>query len=286
MSHETIYRSLYIQARGALKKELLAHLGAHGRSVALAITRRRRRTTAGSLTRCRSASGRPQRRTGRCRGTGRATCCPGAEQPHRDPRRAPDALRDAGEGAGKDTETVVNALIKQARKLPQELYRSLTWDRGSEMAAHRRFTLATDVAVYFCDPRNPWHRAQTRTPTACCASTSPRDRPVGSQPGRPRRGGGRARHPAAQDARIPDAGGDARGHRRVDPSKSPLLFGGSKYWRLQSVSGLAGPELPFCGRVPAGSKPSRGRSGLVDRRRSIVVYGDIDDDHGTLATHD
>jgi len=60
--------------------------------------------------------------------------------------------------AGKDTETVINALIKHARKLPQELYKSLTWDRGKEMADHQRFTLATDIQVYFCDPQNPWQR--------------------------------------------------------------------------------------------------------------------------------
>ena len=58
----------------------------------------------------------------------------------------------------KDTETVINALIKTARKLPQELYKSLTWDRGSEMADPKRFTLATDIQVYFCDPQNPWQR--------------------------------------------------------------------------------------------------------------------------------
>jgi IS30 family transposase len=57
-----------------------------------------------------------------------------------------------------DTETVVNALIKHARKLPLELYKSLTWDRGKEMAAHKRFTIATDIKVYFCDPQNPWQR--------------------------------------------------------------------------------------------------------------------------------
>jgi IS30 family transposase len=62
------------------------------------------------------------------------------------------------EFAGKDTETVVNALIKNARKLPQELYRSLTWDRGKELADHERFTVATDVRVYFCDPQSPWQR--------------------------------------------------------------------------------------------------------------------------------
>jgi len=59
---------------------------------------------------------------------------------------------------GKDTETVINALIKQAHKLPRELYKSLTWDRGKEMADHQRFTLATDIKVYFCDPQSPWQR--------------------------------------------------------------------------------------------------------------------------------
>jgi IS30 family transposase len=59
---------------------------------------------------------------------------------------------------GTDTETVVNALIENARKLPQELYKSLTWDRGSEMAGHKHFTVATDIKVFFCDPQNPWER--------------------------------------------------------------------------------------------------------------------------------
>ena len=60
--------------------------------------------------------------------------------------------------AGKDTNNVVTALIRQARHLPGELYRSLTWDRGPELASHRRFTLATDIAVFFCDPQCPWQR--------------------------------------------------------------------------------------------------------------------------------
>ena len=58
----------------------------------------------------------------------------------------------------KRTETVVAALIKQAHKLPRELYKSLTWDRGTEMKAHQQFTLATDIQVYFCDPKSPWQR--------------------------------------------------------------------------------------------------------------------------------
>ena len=60
--------------------------------------------------------------------------------------------------ANRETQTVVNALIKQARKLPNGLYKSLTWDRGKELADHRRFKMETDIDVYFCDPRSPWQR--------------------------------------------------------------------------------------------------------------------------------
>jgi len=58
----------------------------------------------------------------------------------------------------KDSNSVVNALIKQAHKLPKELYRSLTWDRGTELSGHLNFTLATDIDVFFCDPDSPWQR--------------------------------------------------------------------------------------------------------------------------------
>ena len=58
----------------------------------------------------------------------------------------------------RDTETVINALINQADKLPRELYKSLTWDRGKELTDHKRFSLATNVDVYFCDPKSPWQR--------------------------------------------------------------------------------------------------------------------------------
>jgi IS30 family transposase len=58
----------------------------------------------------------------------------------------------------KETETVINALIKQSKKLPNELYKSLTWDRGKELADHQRFSLATNIDVYFCDPSSPWQR--------------------------------------------------------------------------------------------------------------------------------
>jgi len=76
--------------------------------------------------------------------------------------------------AATDTETVINALIKNARKLPQELYPSLTWDRGKEMAAHKRFTLATDIKVYFCDPHSPWQRGTNENTNGLCGSISPR----------------------------------------------------------------------------------------------------------------
>jgi IS30 family transposase len=59
---------------------------------------------------------------------------------------------------GKDTETVVRALTKRIRRLPVELRKSLTWDRGMEMAKHKEFSIATDVQVYFCDPQSPWQR--------------------------------------------------------------------------------------------------------------------------------
>jgi IS30 family transposase len=65
---------------------------------------------------------------------------------------------------GQDTETVVNAMIKNARKLPQELYKSLTWDRGKEMAGHERFTLVTDIQFYFCDPQSPWQSGSNENP--------------------------------------------------------------------------------------------------------------------------
>jgi IS30 family transposase len=72
------------------------------------------------------------------------------------------ALREVGlaqlNNSGRWNGAVVNALIRHASKLPRELYKSLTWDRGSEMADHNRFTVATDIKVYFCDLQHPWHR--------------------------------------------------------------------------------------------------------------------------------
>lgn len=72
---------------------------------------------------------------------------------------------------GKDTDNVVTALAKQVKRLPAGLMSSLTWDRGTELAAHKRFSVATDVKVYFCDPRSPWQRGSNE-PTGYYASTS------------------------------------------------------------------------------------------------------------------
>ncbi len=159
VSHETIYRSLFVQARGVLKKELQQHL-------------RSKRTMRHS-------------RHGSGKGDGRGQIkdmISIAERPASvEDRAVPghwegDLLSGPKDScivtlverhtryvllakvADKRTQTVVSALIEQARKLPSELYKSLTWDRGKELTDHRRFSLATDIDVYFCDPRSPWQR--------------------------------------------------------------------------------------------------------------------------------
>ena len=159
VSHETIYRSLYIQARGALNKELQQHLR---RTRAMRRSRHHTQKTDnhGQIADTVSIRERPASVEDRA--------VPGhwegdllfgsintqiATLVERQTRYVMLV-----KVASKDTETVVNALIKHARKLPQELYKSLTWDRGKELADHKRFTLATDIAVYFCDPRSPWQR--------------------------------------------------------------------------------------------------------------------------------
>jgi IS30 family transposase len=75
----------------------------------------------------------------------------------------------------KDSATVVAALAKHIRKLPEELRRSLTWDQGSEMARHRTFSVATNVQVYFCDPRSPWQRGSNENTNGLLRQYFPRD---------------------------------------------------------------------------------------------------------------
>ena len=159
VSHETIYRSLYIQARGALKKELLQHLR---RKRAMRRSRHHTQKTDdhGRITDAVSISERPASVEDRAvPGHWEGDLISGTNNSHiatlveRRTRYVMLAKLN-----GKDTETVVNALIRQAHKLPKELYKSLTWDRGKEMADHQRFSLATDIEVYFCDPKSPWQR--------------------------------------------------------------------------------------------------------------------------------
>ena len=159
VSPETIYRSLFIQARGALKKELLQHLRSQR------VMRRSRHKSLkgeglGQITDTVSIRERPASVEDRAVpghwegdlifGTRTSQIATLVE---RQTRYVMLAKVDS-----KDTKTVINALIKQAHKLPKELYKSLTWDRGHEMADHKRFTLATDIDMYFCDPQSPWQR--------------------------------------------------------------------------------------------------------------------------------
>lgn len=159
VSHETIYRTLYVQARGALKQELTAHL-------------RRRRV----LRRSRAAT---------TRGHGQGQLIDAVSISERPPSVEDRAVPGHWEGdllagtktshiatlverqsryvllvrlPGRDTATVVPALARRVQRLPASLKQSLTWDRGKEMALHKQFTVATDVQVYFCDPRSPWQR--------------------------------------------------------------------------------------------------------------------------------
>lgn len=159
VSHETIYRSLYVQARGVLKKELLKHLRTHR------VTRRSRASTRKGQGRGRIVDAMPL----------------SARPPEADDRAVPghwegDLLAGGGNThiatlvertsrfailvkvASKEPASVVPALIRQIRRLPMHVTRSLTWDRGTELAHHKRFTVATGVQVYFCDPSSPWQR--------------------------------------------------------------------------------------------------------------------------------
>jgi IS30 family transposase len=159
VSHETIYRSLFIQTRGVLKKELLAHLRAT-RSIRRSRHATLKRSGLGQIKDTISIRERPADVEDRAvpghwegdliAGSGNSFIATLVERHSR-------FLMLAKVG-NKDSNSVVKALIKQARKLPKELYRSLTWDRGTEMSGHRNFTLATDIDVFFCDPHSPWQR--------------------------------------------------------------------------------------------------------------------------------
>src|SRR5579864_2591641 len=149
VSHETIYRSLFLQARGALKQELMQHLRSKRR------IRRSRHASVhghsqGRMVDAVSIRERPAEVEDRAiPGHWEGDLLRGARNSH---------VATLVEVSGKDTTTVVTALSQHVRKLPATLRRSLTWDRGLEMAQHKSFTMATDVQVYFCDPQSPWQR--------------------------------------------------------------------------------------------------------------------------------
>jgi IS30 family transposase len=159
VSHETIYRSLFIQARGVLKKELIQHL----RSKRL--IRRSRHSRAdgqsrGQIVDAISISERPAEVEDRAiPGHWEGDLLSGSRNSHIATlveRHSRFAMLI--KVPSKDTETVVAALSKHVLKLPATLRRSLTWDRGHEMAKHKSFTVDTNVKVYFCDPQSRWQR--------------------------------------------------------------------------------------------------------------------------------
>jgi IS30 family transposase len=159
VSHETIYRTLFVQTRGVLKKELIEHLRTH-RPI-----RRSRHATAKADTRGEipdmvSIRERPPSVEDRAvLGHWEGDLLSGSKNSYivtlveRHTRYVM-----LGKIPSRDTRTVVNALIKLTKKLPDHLYQSLTWDRGKELTDHKRFTMATDIKVYFCDPQSPWQR--------------------------------------------------------------------------------------------------------------------------------
>ena len=159
VSHETIYRSLFIQTRGVLKKELQRHLRTT-RTIRRSRHATMKRSGLGQIKDAVSIRERPAEAEDRAvpghwegdliAGSGNSFIATLVERKTRYVMLA--KVRN------KDSHSVIQALIKQARKLPKELYRSLTWDRGCEMAGHKSFTLATDIDVFLCEPHSPWQR--------------------------------------------------------------------------------------------------------------------------------
>src|SRR5271156_4861991 len=175
VSHETIYRSLFIQARGVLKKELLGHLRSKRRirrSQHSHIFRDRRGQIVDAVSiRERPAESRDRAIPGHWEGD----LISGSKNSHlvtlveRHSRFT--ALVKV---PSKDPAVVVAALTRHVRKLPTALRRSLTWDRGLEMAKHKTFTVATNVKVYFCDPQSPWQRGSNENTNGLLRQYFPR----------------------------------------------------------------------------------------------------------------
>ena len=159
VSHETIYRSLFIQARGVLKKELISHLRHRKafRRSKLATTEGPR---GGPIADAVSIRERPAEVEDRAiPGHWEGDLITGSQNTY-----IATLVERASRYTvlvkvkGKDTASVVAGLTREVKKLPQVLKRSLTWDRGCELAQHKQFTVATEIKVYFCDPRSPWQR--------------------------------------------------------------------------------------------------------------------------------
>jgi IS30 family transposase len=159
VSHETIYLTLFVQARGALKRELVTHLR-RGRSIRRPRAAKRSNNGQGQIVDAVSIRERPAEADDRAvPGHWEGDLLAGSANSHvatlveRHSRFVMLVAVD-----GKDTRSVTTALSRAIGRLPEQLRSSLTWDRGMEMADHARFTVATDVRVYFCDPRSPWQR--------------------------------------------------------------------------------------------------------------------------------
>jgi IS30 family transposase len=177
VSHEAIYRTLYVQARGVFRKELAKELTAHLRR--RHAVRRRRGAVADGRGRIRDAvpiAERPPEAADRAvPGHWEGDLLAGARNSYVATlveRRSRFAL--LVKVAGKDTEGVITALTAAVRRLPAGLMTSLTLDRGQEFAQHRRFAVATDVAVYFCDPRSPWQRGSNENTNGLLRQYFPR----------------------------------------------------------------------------------------------------------------
>jgi len=181
ISHETIYKSLYVQARGVLKKELMAHLrlGHKMRHTKNHSTRGDRGTI--RIVNGLSISERPAEVEGRAiPGHWEGDLISGSKNSHiatlveRHSRYTLLAKVD-----GKDTDSVIEALIREVKKLPAHLKKSLTWDRGMEMAKHLNFSVATKMNVYFCDPQSPWQRGTNENTNRLLRQYFPKKTPLG-----------------------------------------------------------------------------------------------------------
>lgn len=176
VSTETIYRSLFIQARGVLRKELQAHLRTRR------TMRRSKRATRhgqgrGAIVDAVSIRERPAEAADRAvPGHWEGDLIAGATNTHVATlveRRSRFTM--LVKVRGKDAKTVERALRRRVRTLPKELRATLTWDRGTELAEHKRFTIATDVQVYFCDPRSPWQRGTNENTNGLLRQYLPKD---------------------------------------------------------------------------------------------------------------